>query len=118
MFYTPQPTHLDTRIWDEDGNSEAIILLYQPTIGAIIDDVINTLRHLKPLSNLLLVNLHPEEVYITSFPDGYLLPTFIVYKGNSDPLKHIREFSRMPDNEEQRHPPLETIYAVPRWDGI
>lgn len=42
-IYTLHPIHLDARIWDEDGNNEAIMLPYQTINGASIDDVINTI---------------------------------------------------------------------------
>lgn len=39
-------------------------------------------------------NLFLEKVRDTTFPEGYVLPTFVVYKGYKDLEKHLRRFKR------------------------
>lgn len=47
MFYTPQPIHIDIRIWNENGNNEAAMISFQPLLGAKMDEVINGLLQLQ-----------------------------------------------------------------------
>lgn len=57
----PQPTQLNASIWDEN-ESWANKLPFQPVNWASIDDLINVLMQIKPLSYLRPLDLHREEV--------------------------------------------------------
>lgn len=61
-FYTPQPIHLDARIWNEDGNNKPVMLSFQPLPGATMDKLINGLLQFQRLPHRHPKNLHPEEV--------------------------------------------------------
>lgn len=61
-------------------------------LRAMIDKLILGLLQLHPLQRPLM---HQEEVCITPFLIGYLLPTFAIYKGYTDQVNHIRRFKRL-----------------------
>lgn len=65
-IYMPQFIHLDVRMRNEGMNNEAVLLPFQTPPRASIDDLINALFDLKPLSSMWK-NLHPKEVHITHF---------------------------------------------------
>lgn len=87
-FYTPQLIHLDARIWIEDRNNEAAMMMVQ-TSGAMIDEPIFGVLHLQLFPHRCSLNLLQKEACITPFPEGYLLLIFVIYKNC---LKHIRRF--------------------------
>lgn len=79
------PATFDVKIWDSESN-EAIMLPFQPLNGASIDDLVNMLPQINLLSHLQPLNLRAEEVYITSFPEGSLLITFVIYNWHTGPF--------------------------------
>lgn len=66
------------------------MLPFQPLTGATLNDLINGLLQLQPLPHWCPLNLQPKEVYITPFFEGYPLPTFVSYRGCTDPFKYLR----------------------------
>lgn len=66
-FYTPLPLHLEAGIWNKERNNEAAPV-------AMIDELILGLLQLCLLPYRCPLNLHQEEVFITPFLEGYLLP--------------------------------------------
>lgn len=59
-----------------------------------VDELLNAVLDLKPIPDMRPRNLFPEEVCFTPFPPGYRFPTFVIYRGHTDPLKYHRRFVR------------------------
>lgn len=70
----------------------SVVVTISNTIMGITDDLINAILQFKPFTSIRLRNLHRKEVYITPFPSGCHLRSFIIYQGHTDFLQHLRRF--------------------------
>lgn len=59
-----------------------------------VDEILNAVLDLEPFPDMRPRELFAEEVYFTPFPSRYRFPTFIIYHGHTNPLKHLRRFVR------------------------
>lgn len=91
-FYTTQPLHLDARTWDEGARGGHVTL--QTPQEMDVNAILNAVLDLEPFPDMRPRELFAEEVYFTPFPSRYRFPTFIIYHGHTNPLKHLRRFVR------------------------
>lgn len=47
------------------------------------------------------------------FPQEYLLSTFVIYNGHTDPLRHLGRFKHQAGNDRRRHLTPKTVSTSP-----